>query len=293
MHDTPDHPPVLTPRPILDHDLDRVALFFQTHLNQKLSLAVWKNAFCQPWLEDPPNHGFMFLDQERVVGAFGALYSEQIIRGQKERFCNPNSWIVLKPYRHQSLNLFHALLEQKGFHFSTLTSNKSVTRICQFKQFKFMNNQMTVIPNLPWPVALKSKVIDDHQQVISILTPDSALDYRRHQVFPWLGQVALGQSGSYCHVVFKRKKWKRMHAAVLLHISDPEIFLRHYPAFGRYLLWHDGVTTIHIPTRFLPHAPSGSFTIVDTQPRMFLSDRLTDRDFTFLYTEVVALDLML
>lgn len=293
MNTPQDKPPILPVQPILERDLDRVCHFYHTHLNQKLSVNAWKNVFCQPWMANKPNHGFMLVDEEQVVGVIGATYSEQVIRGQTERFSNHHSWVVLAAYRHQSMHLYRALLAQKEFHVTTFTSNPNVTRICQFMQLRLMNDKITVIPNLPWPTALRSRVIVDHQSMTSLLTLDSVRDYQNHRIFPWLGQVALGDSKGYCHVVFKVKKWKQMPAVLLLHTSDHEIFLNHYPALGRYLLWNFGTTTLHIPSRFLPDRPKGSFEILDPQPRMFRSDRLTEKDISYLYSEVVALDMPL
>lgn len=280
-------------QPIQDHDLDRVCQFYHTHLNQNISVDAWKNAFSQPWSSAPPNHGFMLLAEERVVGVFGAIYSEQVIQGRLEAFCNHASWMVLEEYRQRSLELLTTLLAQPGFHMTSLTPNPNVTEICTYFGLQPLSDRMTVIPNFPWSFSFNSEVITDRQEIMSVLPPGAIRDYRNHCSLPWLGQVALGRAGSYCYVVFKQKRWKRMPAVMLLHLSDPEIFLRHYSALGYYLLWRFGVTTLHVPTRFLPHRPARAFEIIDSQPRLFLTDRLTERDLSFLYTEVVALDLPL
>ena len=52
-----------------------------------------------PWKVDAPNHGFMLRDGQRVVGAYLAFYSERLIAGRMERFCNLGAWYVLPEYR--------------------------------------------------------------------------------------------------------------------------------------------------------------------------------------------------
>ncbi|MBF0214013.1 MAG: hypothetical protein HQM00_10710 [Magnetococcales bacterium] len=277
--------------PILDADLEMVCQFLHERLNRKLSPALWKNAYSQPWMANAPNHGFMLVDEERVAGVFGAIYAERTIRGVTERFCNQNSWVVLESYRHLSLELWRALMAQTGYHVTMLTPNPVVAKIYLTRRFQTMGNGVTVIPNTPWPKALKARVVGERQEMLTLLSGESVRDCRLHRPFPWLHQVALGDARGVCHVVFKLGRWKRMPAAKLLHVSDGETFLRLHPALGRHLLWKHGVTTLHLSSRLLPQRPLGSFEIVDTQPRLFLSDRLSERDISWLYTEMVALDL--
>jgi len=49
-----------------------------------------------------------------------ALYSERLVEGRLERFCNLTSWCVLPDYRSRSISLLTALLRQHGYHFAVL-----------------------------------------------------------------------------------------------------------------------------------------------------------------------------
>ncbi|MBF0339392.1 MAG: hypothetical protein HQL95_00335 [Magnetococcales bacterium] len=294
-----EEPPLPKPvnpviQPIGENDLDDVCQFLHERLNKKISPAAWKHALWQPnWIAHPPNHGFMIVDQEQVVGVFAALYSEQMIRGKPERFCNQNSWIVLEPYRHLSMELLRALLAQPGWNITMLTPNPVVTRVYETRRFQRLSDRVTVVPYLPLPRALGGRVITDRQEILELLSPDAARDCRNHRSFPWLHQVALGNALGYCHVVYKLGVWKRLPAAKVLHVCDGRIFSRFHPAISRHLLRRHGVMTTHLPSRFLPEIPLGAFEIIDTQPRMFWSEHLTEREITHLYTELAALDLRL
>ncbi len=291
MTNTPPHDAKLLP--IKTEDLQRVCHFYHTHLNQKISPQMWRQAFDQPWIASPPNHGFMLVANGEVVGVFGAIYSAQRIGGAIEQFCNHTSWMVLEPYRARSLELLTALLSQQGFHMTSFTPNPNVTEICCYLGLNLLSNQITVLPIFLGGWRFNSRVITNPEKIPTLLPTNAVKDYQNHRPFPWLRQVALGHADRYCHVAFKQKRWKRMAAAMILHISDPEIFLAHYPTLGRHLFWRFGITTLHLPSRFLPRNPTGSIIITENQPRLFRADSLGQEQISFLYTEVVALDLPL
>ncbi|MBF0181115.1 MAG: hypothetical protein HQM03_13920 [Magnetococcales bacterium] len=277
--------------PILDQDLEAACRFLHENINRTISPQAWQLAYSQPWMADAPNHGFMLVAEGRVVGVFMAIYSEQTIRGVTERFCNQNSWIVLKPYRHLGLGLWRALQAQSGYHVTMLTPNPTVAKVYQTRRYRPIGDRVTVLPApLPWPLARQARVVVEDAQ--AVLPPDAARDLVHHRPFPWLTQLALGDAQrGYCLVVGKLGRWKRLPALRILHVSDGEIFFSCHSALGRYLFRRHGVMTLHIPSRYLPVRPGFGLTILDTQPRMFLSDRLEERDITWLYTELVALDL--
>lgn len=287
-----NHRDAVAVRPILDVDLGLVSRFFHEQLGRHMNPEVWENAFNQEWMPDRPNHGYMLVDGKRVVGAFGAIYAKRMIRGTLETFCNHNSWVVLPEYRAKSLGLLNALLRQKGYHVTVVTPNPKVARIYELRGYQRLGDRILVfsVPSF-LPLAWGGRVIVDPEGMVSSLSPESARDFRNHSMFPWLSQVALEDSQGSCHCVLRLGKWKRMPAAKILHLSDGDVFNRVYAALGRYLLRRHGVMTMQVPLRYLPYRPWGSFELVDSQPRLFYSDTLSERDISYLYTELVALDL--
>ncbi|MBF0436988.1 MAG: hypothetical protein HQL77_16675 [Magnetococcales bacterium] len=279
-------------RPVLDADLGAVCQFFHEHLGGGMSVEVWKNAFSQQWMPDRPNHGYMLLDGERVVGAFGAIYAQRSIRGNLETFCNHNSWVVLPAYRAKSLGLLHALLRQKGYHVTVVTPNPKVARIYELRGYRPLGGEILVLsPLTSWHPAPGARVIADAEGIVAALPADAARDFSNHRMFPWLRQLACGDSSGMCHIVYRLGRWKRMPAAKILHVGDGDVFNRVHAALGRYLLLKHGVMTMHVPSRLVPDRPWGSFTLVDGQARLFHSETLNERDISYLYTELAALDL--
>ena len=91
--------------PITDADIADVADFLRVNMNPKVT---WARACVPPWKVDAPNHGFMLRDGQRVVGVQLAFYSERLVAGRAERFCNMGAWCVLPEYRFHSIRLVMA-----------------------------------------------------------------------------------------------------------------------------------------------------------------------------------------
>ncbi|MGH3580624.1 MAG: hypothetical protein ACRDUB_03500, partial [Mycobacterium sp.] len=87
--------------PITDGDVAAVAEFL--HANHNDSVPWAQSCAAVPWKGEAPNRGFMLRDDHRVVGTLLALYSERLMEGRVERFCNMGSWCVLPDYRSRSL----------------------------------------------------------------------------------------------------------------------------------------------------------------------------------------------
>jgi hypothetical protein len=114
-------------RPITSADIERLATFLHTHLNSRVSAAAWAAAMQPPWSNAWPNHGFFLQYQSEVVGVYLAFYSDRMIDGRLERFCNLGAWCVLEEYRAHGLRLIHRLLGQRGYHFTDLSPRRFLT----------------------------------------------------------------------------------------------------------------------------------------------------------------------
>jgi hypothetical protein len=93
-------------RPILEADLGEVGQFLNAHLSQRIAPKAWSESLTAPLgCQLQPNYGMQLLEDGRIVGVFCAIYSDQVIKGQVERFCNPHSWCVLESHRRHSIGL--------------------------------------------------------------------------------------------------------------------------------------------------------------------------------------------
>src|SRR5262249_333461 len=132
--------------PITDSDVLGVAKFLHVHLNAGVSIESWARSLIVPWRVEAPNHGFMLLHNDHIVGVYLAFYSKRIIEGRTENFCNLGAWCVLQGYRFHSMRLLNALLAQKGYHFTDLSPSGNVVPINVRLKFEFFETTTALVP---------------------------------------------------------------------------------------------------------------------------------------------------
>jgi hypothetical protein len=282
-----------TLEPIRDEDLPEFCRFLCENLSRERSAEEWAKAIAQDWCPSKPNNGFLIRHEGRIVGGIGAIYAERPVHGRLERFCNITSWCVLDAFRAQSMRLAMAVAAQPGFHFTDLTPTEVVSKTLQFLKFKPMNERHAIWPNLPWPLVRLGgiRVLSDPAQIGRLLAPDDAKAYRDHCHLPWLRHLAVGLTDAWCYVVWKRTRLKGITGAIIIALSDAELFLRYRLALGSYLLVHHGLLYTRVESRLLPRLPTLCIELSGYRSKVFKSDTLTAADMSNLYSELVALDL--
>jgi hypothetical protein len=278
--------------PITEEDLPAVCHFLARGFDPEAGPEVWMTAFRHRWAAQQPNHGYMLLDEGAIVGAIGAIYSDQDIRGTQERFCNINNWYVDPAYRRHSLLLLSRLLAQKGIHFTNLRPQPEVAKICAALKFQYLDDgRVTYIVNVPGlPFGRGSKVLVDSEAVAAALPAADAKVFRDHADCPGLVQLAVGSRvDGFCHVAFHTAEVRHIPCIAVLHISDARLFSRHLPALRSHFLWRHHAPLARVETRFLPVTPRFAIVLKREPHNMFLSKTLAPGDVSNLYTEIPAM----
>jgi hypothetical protein len=275
--------------PIGDEDLPEFCAFLNKNLGPDRPMDRWATIFQQGWDAHKPNNGFLMRDENgALVGGIGAVYAERVLRGRSERFCNITSWCVLEPYRTHSLRLALALVAQPGYHFTDLSPTQVVAGSLQFLKFRPMNGAAIVIPNLPWWTP-GVRVLSDLEAIAAALSSEDAKTFADHRHLPELHHVAVGRPGAYCHVGYRRGILRRLPCAVILHISDPDLFLRYHLDLGRHLLLRRGLVTTRVEARLLPRHPRLSARVDGYYKKVFRSDTLAESDISNFYSELAVI----
>jgi len=282
-----------TLEPIRDPDLTGFCQFLVENLSQQRTAEEWASAFKQHWGVEKPNNGFMLLDNGQIVGGIGAIYAQRLVHGKPEQFCNITSWCVLDQHRSQSMRLALALTSQPGFHFTDLTPTEVVSKMLQFLKFRPMNERQAVWPNLPWPFSLLAgvRVITDSNAIEQVLSPEDAKVYLDHRHLTWLNHLAVGRTGDFCHLVYKRTRLRGLPGAFILGFSKPGQLIKYRFALGNHLLFKKGLIFTRVESRLLSRIPKPSIELAGFRNKVFRSDTLAEADISNLYTEIVALDL--
>ena len=280
-----------TVEPITETALPEFSQFLQKNMPVVRSAAEWESGLRRQWIAELPNFGFLLRsDAGAVVGGIGAYYADRTINGKAQRFCNITSWCVLDAYRQQSMKLAMAVIKQPAFTFTDFSPTKVVAGTLKFFKFKELDEREAVVLNLPGLSVTLASVLHKSLDIEAALSGDALKIYRDHVVFPWLKHLIVGQSGNWCHVIYKRSAFKGLPAATVLYLGDQTLFNRHFRRVATFLLLR-GMVSTHIECRMLDQQPWPSTIRSGFIRKVFLSESLEDRHIDYLYSERMALNL--
>lgn len=275
--------------PVSTETLPEFAAFLHEHLSSQRSAETWYENLRTHWSARRPNHGFVVRDDGKIVGGIGAYYADRNIGGKSVTLCNITSWCVLDKYRQQSMRLAMAVIGQPGYHFTDFSPTKVVAGALKFLKFRPLDERQAVILNLPW-LNPACRLLTDPADIESALAGDARRTYLDHVKFPWLKHVLIGTPGAWCHVIYKRGRFKGFPAARVLYLSDTKVFARGFRRLSAHLLVR-GMLSTHVECRFLARQFWPSAIRSGFNPKLYFSPTLTDADIDYLYSETMALDL--
>jgi hypothetical protein len=274
------------PTPITDADVAAVAEFLHANFNDRIPWALSCSAV--PWKVEAPNCGFMLRDGQRVVGALLALYSERLVAGRAERFCNIGTWYVLPGYRSRSISLLTALLAQEGYHFTVLTPGEGPQEILAWLRFRFLDTSAAVVPNLPWPTLPGRTRISADPDVIERTLAGTELElYHDHAQALAAHHLVLIRGQDSCYVMYREVRYHSVPAALVLHVSNPDLFHRAVIPLTRHLLVRHRVVATLAELRIIKRKPHLSFKW-NHGPKMYRSASLEPGQIDYTYSELAC-----
>jgi len=261
----------VTLREIFDEDLEDVYYFLSETFNPDLggwfnpgvTLDVWRLAFNHSWMPEKPNNGFMLLVNNTIVGVLCALYAQRQTQGGIRNVCNTTTWFVLDAYRSHSLKLMIAILDQKGFFFTSLSASPEVYELHLQLKFRSHVTTLVAIPNLPKlnyfskkleiladPGSI-SRYLDSHIKQISI----------DHMNLATVHQVVFRTSDETLLVIFDICTVRGLRATNILYLSNPDMFYQNQNEICSYFLLHNYTLFTRIHRCSMSKVPTFSFEI--------------------------------
>jgi len=278
-------------RPIAAADVRAVGEFLHTHLNSRVPANAWARCIEVPWTVDQPNMGFMLLADDAVVGAHLAFYSERLIDGRTERFCNLGAWCVLPEHRFQGMKLLRSLLAQTDYHFTDLSPSGNVPALNAKLGFTELDSTTWLVPNLPWPpMPGAGSIVTDPAAIERSLDGEQLALYKDHAGAAAARHLVLTRGQERCYVVFRKDRRRDLPLfASLLHVSDPDLLRRMARPLACHLLLRHGACATLAERRIVRHKPPGSRPLRSPRKKMFRSKRLQPAQIDYLYSELVCL----
>ncbi len=275
-------------------DIPAVAAFLHAHLNQRISAAQWSRSIVTPWPGDAPNHGFVLRSAsdagpDAVVGVLLAFYSERIVDGTVQRFCNIGAWCVLPEHRSQGLRLVRALLAQRGYHFTDLSPSGNVVPLNARLGFRHLDTTTAIAVNTRLPAwQPTSTILSNEEDVVAALDDRQLQIHLDHRTAAAVHHVVIRSGDRSCYVMVRRDRRKGLPLfATVIHASDTELLRREFPALCRHLLLRHRVMFTLVEERVAGGRPSGSRRLASARPKMVRSP-LADSDIDYLYSELTC-----
>jgi hypothetical protein len=230
----------------------------------------------------------MLRDGQRIVGTLLAFYSERLVAGRMERFCNLGLWCVLAAYRSHSIRLLMALLVQDGYHFTALAPNDATVPIYTRFEFRSLDTSAALMPNLPWPsLPGRTRISADPHVIESTLDTGELELYHDHAQALAARHLVLIRGRDSCYVMYREIWYRGIPLAQILHVSNPELFQHAIGPLTRHLLIRHRILVTVAELRFIGHRPPLSFKVTFL-PKMYRSGSLEADQIDDLYSELVC-----
>ena len=258
----------------------------------RTSVAFWRGMFAYPWLAaaDKPDLGVVLVVAGEVEGFFGAIYSDRVVAGKPERFCNVFGIYVREAHRRHAVSLVAALVRRPGFTFVNVTPADVVVPL--FTRFGFVP---AATRRLLVPLSAKSllrgprtSVIDETKVGESLLGGDGFRAYEDHMGRTFTRTVVAAE-GSACLLMTKRAyvPGRRLPVVELFHASDREFLRRHFDGVLLRLLSVHKATALVAEEQVLGFTPDGAQ--VRPATTLFKSSSVPASAIDGLYSELAIL----
>ena len=282
-----------TARKAFPEDFDKTYPLFEKFNNVGLKKRDWEQLFLNPWKSRERHCGYILLEDNKVVGYLGTLFSERIIQSQENKFCNVTSWIVEKEFRNQSFLLLLPLLTLKGYT-TTIFSPNNATYIASKKLgFKDLETHIRLI--FPFTVMRRffnnCSIFEDNELLSNILDQQHLKIHYDHLSFSCRQLFIKTKYGSF-YLVATRVVKKKIPVAYIHFISDLSIFLKSIENIKLKVCVRLKVFLMLVDERFMRGSKVAfSKKIKLSQPKVFKSDSLKKDEIDSLYSELIVLNL--
>ena len=259
----------------------------------------WRKIFDYRWEADEGYVGYALVDDRKVVGFNGAIFSRRIIDGRDARFCNLTSWIVKEQYRTESLRLVFPVLKLKGYTITNLTMNDRAWEVTRRLGFKNLDTNVRILFLVPGLSATRKEeapvIVSDKSKIAEILDPVNLKIFLDHSHYN-CGHLVIQDKYGYSYVIYTRKRYRKYNCdipyAQILYISDRSAFLRRINKVKSYFLKSRKYFFLAVDERLIgnatiPYSKAYQLKI----PRMYKSDVLSREQVDNLYSELVVLGL--
>lgn len=251
----------------------------------------WRNIFDYRWQTDHDHCGYALLDDGKVVGMLGMVFSERQIADTRHKFCNLHTWWVREDHRGRSLALLRPILKLQDYtltHFTPCDIVRAVTRRLGFTD---LSSQLRILLPVGRRQTNQCDLLFEADDVASQLNADERRIFDDHQPYR-LGHLVIESGGARCYVLYSHVVRHRLPYCHIHYIGNLDLFARHELAVRRELLQRHAARFVAIDERLIPSLRlRRSFRFWAPANAMFKSPTLRPDQIDNLYSDVVFLRL--
>jgi hypothetical protein len=270
-----------------------------SELEDTHSKEEWREIFDYQWESDEGYVGFALVDDRKVVGFNGAIFSRRIIDGREARICNLTSWIVKEQYRTESMRLVFPVLKLKGYTITNLTMNERAWEITRRLGFKNLDTNIRILFLVPGLSATRREeapvIVSDRSKIAEILDPVNLKIFIDHSHYN-CGHIVVKDKYGYSYIIYTRKRYRKYNCDIsyahIHYISDRSAFLRRLNKIKSYFLRSLKYFFLAVDERLIGDATIPYSKVYQLKvPRMYKSEVLSREQVDNLYSELVVLGL--
>jgi len=270
-----------------------------SELDGTYSREKWRKIFDYRWESDEGYVGFALVDDRKVVGFNGAIFSRRIIDGREARICNLTSWIVKDQYRTESMRLVFPVLKLKGYTITNLTMNERAWEVTRRLGFENLDTTVRILFPVPGLSAARKEeapvIVSDRSKIAAILDPVNLKIFRDHLHYN-CEHLVIQDSYGHSYIIYTRKRYRKYNCDIpyahILYISDRSAFLRCLNKIKLYFLKSRKYFFLAVDERLIGNATIPYSKVYQLKvPRMYKSEVLGREQIDNLYSELVVLGL--
>lgn len=283
-------------RKVVASDFEEIYPLLLEFNNPRLTKEDWGRLFVDHCDSKEGYFGYALFNEGRVVGFLGLIFSNRLIDGKVQKFCNLTSWIIKKEYRGQGLSrlLFSEVLKLNGYTIITLPPSPKTLRMHKEQGFKELEDSYRLIFPLPFSCGFSydCSLVREQEELRNSLNVRELKIYDDHLICKCIHILIKTKQGN-CYIIIKRVIRRNLPFADIQYISNLSIFLQYIDCLRIKLVLSSRVCALLIEERFL-RGNKIKYSIVRKflRAKLFRSsllnkDKITDN----LYTESLILDL--
>ena len=211
-------------RKAVSEDFDLVYPLLSGFGEAPIAKEQWKKIFVPPWKTPEDFCGYLLLRDGEVKGYLGLVFSERMLNGQAEKFCNLTSWIVQEDSRSESLKLLLEVLKLKDYTVTNFTASPTVATIMNKIGFtEFAVHQRVLLPLPAFGFTRGRRCEFDEGAIRSKLSGEELRIFDDHRELGCRHLLLQSERGD-CYVVLKNTVRKHLPWARVHHLSNAAVF---------------------------------------------------------------------